>query len=788
MAAKEIGGTLESLVKGEKGKREPDTRVYFLSEVAWDSDYFEQSEKNKGTYTTLLKFLSSDPELTGIVIDGALSRLDRPEFLNSELTYWDKSLEECEDATKSIHNRRQYKHMADKQFEILEKRLEELRKTLPKAKLYLNVFNDDVQYTATTLVHEELVSAGGSKDELSQLKGRKQNFLSIRKQVKKELKSVENKSGKKYRDKRSRLKRKLTGLDHKIAGISSDEGPHEEQVAMFLRPKKGRPIHQYTKGDIVNDLIVKYKEICGKHGVELITNDAVLDIDGFKIDYSHNRHDTWNPINERHKKFVDSTHGRAKDFEGLDAIVEGGHHGKGQKTLQKLELIEEEINFKQHGDFNGKVGTKYITIFSAPPFEDQAELSKYLKGENPKRMGAGKPMNTTSHHGVKRVAKGGVAGLGMLRKDADGEIHAEMAFMQKFIDGSILKQPDVYNIVGWTSDEHIGAKESLPILRVGFIALYNLLLDDNPLRIRGKPVRMVGYGSGGDTAENNAGSWPDKSHDMRDPLELFREYITELSDFINNTPTSEKGRKVYDLSSRFVSEASSGSVQSLRIIKDWVANYYNKFLELNLSHGSRLKHLHVSVPGNHADSRQRDISEKETDHFVHQVKSRGIGVYETGIKPSPKDKDARVYVGGGDYAHVLLLEDYGATIDGGKPLFGPVKALLQHDPKSGEQGLDGAGATVNADIGIAGHTHEIYMKMVNGGSNKGWFSDRIGTINGVDPTQVKYAQTVQRTQGAHAFTMPGPMEIIEFTFPAPLLKRLGEAQLLKEAEEKSKKK
>ncbi|MBI2672427.1 hypothetical protein HYX16_05825 [Candidatus Woesearchaeota archaeon] len=775
-------GTLESLVIGEKGTREPDKRVYFLSEVAYDSDYFEQSEKNHKTYATLLKFLAADPELTGVVVDGALSRLERPEFLNEELTYWSKSLDDCADATKAIPNRQQYQHMAEGQFKILDKRLEELRRTLPKAKLVLNVFNDDVQYTASALVHEILVSAGGSKDELDKIRGGKAALTAKRTALKAEYRTLEDKPG--MRDQRENIKRKITRVDHKLAAIFVEEGAKEEQVAIFTRPKKCRPIHQYTKQLVINELFDKYKEVCQKHKIELVTKDSVLDFKGFKIDYSHNRHDTWTPLKERHKNFADGTHGRAEDFEGLDAVVESGHHGKGHKTLQRLEISEPEINFIQWGAYNGEVSSKNITLFSVPPFEDQAELRKYLTGDKPERMGGGKPGGSTNHHAIKRLVKGGVSGLGMLRKDADGQVHSEMIFMQNFIDRSVLIQPDVYNIVGWTSDEHIGAKESLPILRDGFFALYKILAAENPVRVRGRPVRMVGYGSGGDTAENNAGNWPDKSHDMKDPHEVIRESRFKLSNLARCKP-SELEDKIFDLSVQIASEASTGSVQSLRIIKDWVAEYYGRFLEENLNNKSRLEHVHVSTTGNHADSVQRRIGEKESDHFVRDViKGMKLGVYEVGVRNPPKD--ARVYLGGGDCAHVLFMPNYGAAKDGGKPLFGPVRALLQHDPEQGEKGLDGAGASVTADIEMAGHTHEHYVKMVNAGDNKGRFSYRFGTINGVDPIQIRYASSVPRTQSAHAFTIPKRMELIEFTFPAYLLKNLGVAQLRSEGKEKKK--
>jgi len=778
MTAKKGNGTLESLIRGEKGERAADKRVYFLSEIAWDSDYFEQSEKENKTYNTLLNFLAEDKELTGIVLDGVLSRLDRPEFLNKELTYWASTFEECVAATGNIPNREHYEHMSKEQFKILDKRLGELREKLPDVKLVLNIFNDDVQYTATQLTHEVLTSAGGAKDQLATLRGGKEALVAKRNNLKVELKEVKDVRGK--GDERYRINRSIRRVDKKLAAMLADEQAHGDQVVLYSRPKKVRPIHQWTQGDTVRGLYEQYKEICDKHNVELITKHSVLNFDGFKIEYAHSREGTWSPLMTRHKRFVNGTHGMAEAFEGLDAIVESGHHhhGKPQKTLQRLELSEPEVNFMQWGDYNAEVGTKNITLLSAAPFEDQVELRKYLSGDKAERMGGGLPIGSKNHHAIKRLTNGGVAGLSMLRKDADGEVHTEMAQMADFVDGSILNQPDIYNIVGWTSDEHIGAKESIPILRDGFLALYKLLMAENPIRVRGKPVRMVGFGSGGDTAETNCGYWPDKSHDARDPHELIAEYVIELSDF-TKSKSSDKVDNVYKLALRFASDAASGSTQSLRAIKDQVADFYGRFLKLTLEN-STLIQAHVSVPGNHGDSKQRTTAEKETDHFVRDVKKDGVGVYEIGVKRPPKD--ARVWIGGGDYAHVCFVPDYGASTEG-EPLFGPIRMHVQHDPVSGEKGLDGAGSTITADLEVAGHTHEHYVKMVNAGDNKCRYSYRFGNINGVDPTQVRYAQSVPRTQAAHAFTMPKKGQMIEFTFPGHLLKRIGEAQLYQEIKE-----
>ena len=61
-------------------------RAYFFSEMGYDTHFF-----NKDAYENLLKFVERDPDEIMVVVDGALTRLDRPEVLNDRLTYLDKN-------------------------------------------------------------------------------------------------------------------------------------------------------------------------------------------------------------------------------------------------------------------------------------------------------------------------------------------------------------------------------------------------------------------------------------------------------------------------------------------------------------------------------------------------------------------------------------------------------------------------------------------------------------------------------------------------------------------------
>src|SRR3989338_4650749 len=157
-------------------------RVYFLSEVGYDTHHF-----NPEAYENLLKYMSNDPELTGIVVDGALTRLDRPEYLNEVLTYWLTSEDEGKHEMERIKNREQYQVMLEKQVKILDERLAEIKKRLPLDEVVLNIDTDDLQFTVKELVNEAMLRKTMElEDQISTLKGKKIKYKSSQEDVMKQ--------------------------------------------------------------------------------------------------------------------------------------------------------------------------------------------------------------------------------------------------------------------------------------------------------------------------------------------------------------------------------------------------------------------------------------------------------------------------------------------------------------------------------------------------------------------------------------------------------------------------
>ena len=114
------------------GQDKKTSRVYILSEVGFDTDFF-----NEQAFDNLLEFIRRDKHITGILLDGALTRLDRPEILNELLSYWNKTETECDDASLNIPYHKQYQHMLAVQMNILRNYLLKIKRAAPKANIVL---------------------------------------------------------------------------------------------------------------------------------------------------------------------------------------------------------------------------------------------------------------------------------------------------------------------------------------------------------------------------------------------------------------------------------------------------------------------------------------------------------------------------------------------------------------------------------------------------------------------------------------------------------------------------
>jgi hypothetical protein len=732
------------------------SRVYVLSEVGYDTAYF-----NNAAYNNLLTLMGRDKDISGIIIDGALTRLDRPEYLNEELSYWTRSEDECMKETESVPNKRQYKTMMEKQLRILEDRIVQMKVHVPHAKkIVLYVDSDDMQYTVSAMVNEMLLRGQKEiKDSLDRLKGRKG-------EMKKEYTAAL-----KDRDRIAKDDSARQGIDEKIKSYESRIAEFDEKIRnksdeqKLYREKKVRPAHQYFTAKFLKKVYAQYEGLAKKLGITIASRPTIMDFDGMKLDYAHSRHGTWAVLKRRNDSMLASMHGKSTE---ADVIVESGHFGIGYKQLQKKKDTADESNFKNQSSYDPNIGRDHVTLVSVLPFEDQEKIGRFVKGQEPIRLSGGKPINTRKHAAIDRYNNDGVAGLTIITKDDDGIIGTEWIQYRNFADGNVLAQPDEYSIICASADEHIGSPEENVMARDGWFGLYRML--SQGAMFRGKQAFARGFINGGDAAEANSKKWCHRYHEKRNPQEVMQENLRLLAGF--------KPGNIEDivaLATKMTNDARGGSVESMSVVLERVADYYDSFLSETMKK-SGLKWAHVSVTGNHADDILKDVGMRESDFFVQRAKARGIGVYEVG-KPDyyladPK-RDARIFIGSYSNARMVNVDDYGRDTDG-NILFGPINLIVQHDPKgSGGSGLVGAGKSAGADLALGAHTHDNWMKLYRTAENTWSVAYKLATLQTVSPTEKYYANSVPRTSAAHLIVMPMPGDFSEKAIPAGRLQDIG---------------
>ena len=770
-------------------------RVYFLSEVAYDADFF-----NPDAYETLLKFISQDTARVGIILDGVWTRLDRPEILREKtkdrdfgLTFWGISRKGAKAVSKHIPNHKQVRWMFGQEFKNLEARLAELRRRLPGARIMLSVDSDDTQHSINAFLHEaEILNRYEMQERLGEMKGMRWQMSLEKKTGEKKLTELKKKKAGKLEQDAVRkgirtAEQTVKDYDKKIVG-------YERELQLF-REKKTRPMTQYLRSHYMKLFRRICEHVCRKYAVTLVTRKATLDFGKLRIDYAHSRHATWAPIKDIAKRMLSSVHGLAsliaideeKALFGLvgelaeraekkrppDIIACSGHFGRGWKRLQKLRNIPAEMAFRNIGVYDPDIGRDYVTLLLALPFEDQSKIAEYTDGDKPDRMSHGKGVNSKSHAAFTRNQNGSSSGLTIAWKGEDGVVETRWIQYQHFIDGKVLEQPAEYAAIYASSDEHLGSAEEMPTVRDG---LMDLIEEEavNPFIFWGKPAYARGFVSGGDTGEANSDKWTHRYQEKRDPTVIRDETIERLAGLNTRDPAAVRQAVLQHLN-----DAMGGSVESMRDIQKRVRIYYGKPFDIFLEH-SPLKVLHASVPGNHADDVFKRLGLRETDLFVEHYSAKGVKFFEVGQATLVGDDPwagVRAAVGGYSVARTLPVPDYGMSVDG-KPLFGPINLLLHHDPKgSEEKGIVGTGKSAHADVTLSGHTHEDYVETPSTGHNTFRIAKRMATMQGETPTGIMYAESPPRTPAGYRFIMLRSGDFTERAIPASVLQEIGRAAM-----------
>ncbi|MBI2075592.1 MAG: hypothetical protein HYT82_02910 [Candidatus Harrisonbacteria bacterium] len=504
------------------------------------------------------------------------------------------------------------------------------------------------------------------------------------------------------------VEKDLVNIGAALGKLNADIGVMRKEQDLYREPKEG-PYHQSETRKLVKGFYASVGAICKGVDAELTHKQEVLTFGNLRVDYAHSRHKTWGVLLRIEDCMVAATHGKKqnarrqtgvalKEFVRVakeshpDVILESGHHGKGFKRYQRLHTTPDEVNYKNQMKYDSERTDDGVTLICALPFENQERIGRFVKGEEPVRMSGGKPQASRSHAVFNRYHNNGVSGLTIISKPKGapvGVVATRFIQYDDFLSGAVLDQPSEFAAFSASADEHIGAREAEDMTRAGFVEMHKTYLT-KPLVLCGSVARIRGYVNGGDAADANHNRWPHVHSAERDPHELVVENMELLAGFDQSDP--EAVRRV---ATKMANDSKGGTVESMDVILDWLADYFDKLLLPTIAQPGAFRVALVAVDGNHTRKALDRTGIIDWSFFVQRCKAREIGVYRT-VQPDYYKADpmrgVRVAVGGHDNASYIFIKSYGLGCDG-KLVSGmrcAIDLVVQHDPKgySGDGGVN----------------------------------------------------------------------------------------------------
>lgn len=762
--------------------------VCFVSEVGFGTEFFTEV-----AWQNLLKFINLNPDIKVVVVDGAISRMNRPEVLNEFLTYWKKTREEAEEINNRIPNNEQYQILLRKMMELVNKRMEELKKKCPQVKVVLCECTDAMQHSFTfTLNYLLLVQSNNLGQKIKDVSGKINEKKAKCVNIKDRRKRYESKTSKAAQKMVTKLNVDLETYEAEIVREKTERDGLIAEKQELYRVNKISPLHQVVTVELTNQILGELKQICDKLGVVFLPEPTTLVVGALAIPYAHSRHSTWEVSGNRPDALLKSFFGVMDGYvnEILEAtgarevVVVESHHGSGWKHTQRTGYQTDTLNFSDIASFGSSVKEKHLHFLIPPTFEDQKKVDEFIDGHRIDRLGAaGKATGSRNSEAIERRKKGGVTGIAVLTYNPELGVGTQFVQYKKFKDGSALIKRAEYPAIVLSSDEHIKSVFEDLAARRGLIALAKRLADSG-FSFRGGRAFMRGYINGGDTGEANKEGWHHHPEHSVDVEQVAKEIAGELAGVDKKDPDA-----IARLAVKFANYGLSGSAENMDDILDAVGEYLMEFFRIGLA-CSNLKYIVSVVPGNHIAGIFSRHGIKELAYFIQKIKGSGLKVFETGrpgLSVNNSDAKMRSAIGGYETAFSLCIEKYGLDKDG-KVMFGPIKLFLIHNPKgNGMTGIVGAGKNAVANLVISGHTHDTYVKLWFTAPNEWSVAYRAATLQRISPTEVLYASSVPRTSAAHLFVMPTPGDFSEFTLNINYLRTLGVEALLKVAKEQLKK-
>ena len=806
-----------------------ETNVAFLSEVGFNAAYFDHQ-----TYLNALDKMA-EIGVEGVMVDGALIACTAVEFTNSEDVHYYETNDRIPERMKQhfkkreidltdISNRLRYHQLAFRGLERLDQHLEEMRAKLPEAKIYLKVHDDDFALTVKQLLHQELMGKG--ETHKSYLKNLKEDVKGVERKVKeyeaefdKRKQKVEEGKAKEtagqkvgydideVRTEREVWRKRLARKRNKLDELNGLKVAADEILQSILKPNKATPIYQQTQREVVDWLEGYYKEIGEKHGIEVLTRGKILDFNGFRVDYAHNRRLGKGVVKNREQAILREVQGRARKLKNIDAYIESGHHGKAFKSTVKLNYDRKEWNHENVGNPDPENSDKYLFVGAVLAFERKDLIMPYLiQGEKDTELAGGEATSTKSHEVVKRHNNGAKTGLTILTKRSDGLVQSRWIGMKKFWDKGKYPELKELRSVWAYSDQHVNSDEANEMMVRGFIELYkkSLSLDET---IHGLPARAVGMTAIGDHSEANSESWAHRYGPNISPDEAMNRSARGMVRLVKLAMKVERGEAGEDellgtmystlLLQGRLTKSGGTSGENMRATLKRTALEYLDIIKVTREN-SDLQQLFVAVTGNHADGPLKKTGFNELSTLQSMLEGINQMADETGVEipyfemgeanpfEDPRYERARVLGGGISSFRGVRSDSYGLGING-EDLFGGyineegrlkhLRVNWQHDPKgSNGTGLEGVMENNDADYAFQGHIHFDYLIPVENIEGELQFRHMLGTTQGPGPTEKYYGKSLPRTQVAYRLVLEKD-DYIELAMPGPVLQKFGRAEL-----------
>ncbi len=723
--------------------------VYTLFNIYFDSIMF-----NEKAWKNVLKFLSA-AKPDALVFSGALMRLDRPEYKIDDLVYFNQEYSELEETYRQARNNggeeSPYDPLAgppsqwmSREFDILNKRMEELRKALPDTSIDYTLGSDD-GFTINRVIHKialertaRLITAASNakkekkekskeleegETEYKKILEKLTNYDKQSEELKKELEGAERRINylaqskkpsrelKTLRTKKTAINRQLKEMKKEMeeyGGKSKEKNTaladlytsHQrivddlealQDLRRWNRPRKENPGHQTSVHEGTELVLGKYASVFNKYKIHMHFGKDDIKINGNLTSFGANGRLFETPIKFRGRELFEEVQKAADKLagQGYVLIAEGG----GTYWVHRIDTTAtiDAINQLDEGEWFQGAFPKTFHAAVLPVFHDQDVVKEIMDGKYPDRLSAKKAVGNRSHDSVTIYNNGGVSGLAGFFIDEEG-MPGRMIIPYFVFKHGKRQMPKEWWQVSTQGDTHLCYAYSAMDLISGAQVRRRLDYENNGQRaLFDSPIHIGALIGIGDETEANSAGW-------RGAGAEFRRYMpNELVDFVANliaNPPPTIDEKIWHWS-RYMALSIMGARENIGDVLRVIADYFMPDIK-TLAKISPLKTVFSDVGTNHTFLTLRGSGINPFEILIDRIDDAGLAE-----RVKIDQRDARSNAKG------ILL---GPKINDKPSSLGPIRILNIHDPPKiidAPYAALMAGSNMNFPLTTSGHFHMV---------------------------------------------------------------------------------